>query len=727
MVIPTHGMRLGTGRRATRRAIEPGAVPPFGVTVALDEPAAQAVSVVGAKTANLAIAAAARLPVLPGFGVPVAIVAEAVAAGGFPQLAAGKLDELHAAWRRVSADGAHPVVARSSAVSEDAAGSSMAGRFHSELDISGWRNFLDALDRVADSASVVALDGSQTVELHDMAILVQRFLPAVYGGVLFGAEPVTGRTDRFALATVQGGPDALVSGVDGGSQQTLTRHGRAVKTEGDASVAPSRRRRRQLAALARRTANVFGVPQDVEWGVDRDGNLWLLQSRPVTTLGTGAATGPLLGPGPVAETFPDPLSALEQDLWLVPLREGMVHAIDLTGAVPRRALADSPVAVAIGGRAAVDLRLINAIAEHESFVHKLDPRPGARRLRAAWRIGRLRRALPALAHDLLATVDRDLRAVPPLSTAEDEELLTVLHGARRALLALHGQEVLAGLLVKGTAPTDATGASIGLAALATARDAGVPDAQITALHPEVLALVPPAIRPMTLPPPTVAFAPPAPQPLRRRAPDPMLETREGLRMRARWVQELSALAAWELGERLEARGLLEDRWQVRRLDLKSLEAALVGHRPTLPPLPELAPPLPAVFRLDGAGRPVAVETGIDRAGQGAGGGRRAGRVVHDVSELAELSDNDRGGNVLVTTTLDPSLAAMLPALSGLISETGSVLSHLAILARELGVPTVVGVSDARTRFPAGVQVVVDGATGAIEVETEIAPDPEPIP
>jgi len=146
------------------------------------------------------------------------------------------------------------VVTRSSAVSEDAAGSSMAGRFHSVLDVRGWPRFLAALDEVAASARVIALDGSHNVELHEMAILVQRFLPAAYGGVLFGADPVSGRADRFSLATVRGGPDALVSGIDGGSQQLLTRHGRVTRSDGDTSAAPPWRRRRELAALARRAA-----------------------------------------------------------------------------------------------------------------------------------------------------------------------------------------------------------------------------------------------------------------------------------------------------------------------------------------------------------------------------------------------------------------------------------------------------------------------------------------
>jgi pyruvate,water dikinase len=71
------------------------------------------------------------------------------------------------------------------------------------------------------------------------------------------------------------------------------------------------------------------------------------------------------------------------------------------------------------------------------------------------------------------------------------------------------------------------------------------------------------------------------------------------------------------------------------------------------------------------------------------------------------------GAVLVVRTLDPRLAPLLPGLRGLVSETGSVLSHLAILARELGVPTVVGVPDAVARFAPGATVVVDGSSGEV--------------
>jgi pyruvate,water dikinase len=123
------------------------------------------------------------------------------------------------------------------------------------------------------------------------------------------------------------------------------------------------------------------------------------------------------------------------------------------------------------------------------------------------------------------------------------------------------------------------------------------------------------------------------------------------------------------------------------------------------------PPLPAMFKLDEAGNPVPVQ--LDRgsgAGRGAGGGRGMGRV--------STSTTPEPGAVLVVRTLDPALAPLLPQLGGLVAETGSVLSHLAILAREFGVPTVVAVEGALDRFLDGSIVVVDGTTGEVSEVTE---------
>jgi hypothetical protein len=117
--------------------------------------------------------------------------------------------------------------------------------------------------------------------------------------------------------------------------------------------------RRRLVRLARAAARVFDGPQDIEWAIDRDGQLVLLQARPITTLGDEARPeGPILGPGPVAETFPAPLSPLEEELWIPPLREGLRRALALSGAVSARRLRSSRVVVTVDGHPAADLDLL---------------------------------------------------------------------------------------------------------------------------------------------------------------------------------------------------------------------------------------------------------------------------------------------------------------------------------------------------------------------------------
>jgi rifampicin phosphotransferase len=423
-------------QRHPRRLSVPTDVGGRPTVVDLRDAGALDVALVGTKAANLARSADEGLPVLPGFVVTTAACQGDVLA----------LTEVRAAYDRLSAGGVDPVVVRSSSPVEDGERSSMAGRFVSVLDVVGWDRFCTAVLEVVGSGRTVALqDGRVTVE---MAVLVQPQLAARLGGVLFGVDPVSGRTDRLAVAAVAGGPDQLVSGAADGARVTLSRRGRLLDVDGDPhpAVLLTRRHRRGLARLARSAAGVFGGPQDNEWAVDDRGRLWLLQSRPITAVAS-AASGPVLGPGPVAETFPDPLTPLEQDLWLDPLRDAITVAVGLTGSVSRRRLARSPVVLAVGGRAAVDLELVGVVQSRGGVLAKLDPRPPARRLRAAWRTGRLRTALPALAADLVAQTDAELRSVGDLTVLTTDELVTLLGGCRRALVALHGQEILSGLLL----------------------------------------------------------------------------------------------------------------------------------------------------------------------------------------------------------------------------------------------------------------------------------------
>ncbi|SFF47402.1 PEP/pyruvate-binding domain-containing protein [Blastococcus tunisiensis] len=665
--------------------------------VPLDDETAEQRDVAGAKAAALATASRHGLPIVPGFVVTTAAV---------DRIAAGEPldDEILTAWRGLSQDGRHALVVRSSSTVEDLGDSSMAGRFESVVGVTGPDEFRRAVDVVVASRQEAAAGSDTLTGREPLAVLVQPLLDARSGGVLFGIDPVSGREDRLVVAAVDGGPDRLVSGEVDGDRYELDRTGRRTDvTRGDGGARLRRSQLRALARLAERTADVFGGPQDVEWAIDRAGRLRLLQSRPVTAEPRGRPVGPVLGPGPVAETFPEPLQPLETDLWVRPLREALRQALLLAGTAEVSAVEGSPLVTVLGGRVAVDLDLLEPREETPRLRDRLDPRPRLRRLRASWRVGRLRSALPALAEDVLGSADHVLGGVPALHELTDRQLVAVLHRAGPALVSVHAHEVLMGMLVDPAAPR-LTGVSAAMRVLARSRGAGLTDTEIVAANPVVLALAAPRICSFPQLPPDVTAPEGAPP---GDGGDAGL-LREALRLRVRWIQEVTARVAWTLGERLAATGRLPRAEDVRGLRLADLTAAVQDDTLELSPeAVEPEEPLPARFRLGNTGRPIPVSG--TAGGTGAGGGTGTGPV--------HIGDDPPDGAVLVVRNLDPSLAPVLPRLAGLVAETGSVLAHLAILARESGVPTVVGFSGAMDAFAEGTTVRVDGATGAVEEET----------
>ena len=233
------------------------------------------VAVVGGKAAALA-----RL-VSAGFDVPAFFV---VAADAGLESA-----EIHAALARLAPEGGRFAV-RSSAADEDGAGHSFAGQFESYLNV-------DAADvpvRVGDvRASAVAervvtyrrergLDSPAPAP----AAIVQRMLAPEAAGVAFSSDPVSGRRGVQVVAAVAGLGDALVSGEAEGDAYEISRDGTVTVTRlGDGAVARvlTDAQVTAIAALARRAADRFGRAQDIEWAIE-GGRLWLLQSRPITTL-----------------------------------------------------------------------------------------------------------------------------------------------------------------------------------------------------------------------------------------------------------------------------------------------------------------------------------------------------------------------------------------------------------------------------------------------------------
>jgi len=79
----------------------------------------------------------------------------------------------------------------------------------------------------------------------------------------------------------------------------------------------------------------------------------------------------------------------------------------------------------------------------------------------------------------------------------------------------------------------------------------------------------------------------------------------------------------------------------------------------------------------------------------------------------------RHGEILVAERTDPGWVTIFPLVTGMIMERGSLLSHSAIVARELGIPAVVGVQNACSWLENGDWVELDGATGTIRVIQQV--------
>jgi pyruvate,water dikinase len=98
-------------------------------------------------------------------------------------------------------------------------------------------------------------------------------------------------------------------------------------------------------------------------------------------------------------------------------------------------------------------------------------------------------------------------------------------------------------------------------------------------------------------------------------------------------------------------------------------------------------------------------------GQPAGVGWATGRacVVNCECELIRVTP----GDVLITKMAGPALGQILPRVAGVVAELGGSTSHLASLARERGIPMVLGALDATLRIPDGSMVAVDGVSGVV--------------
>jgi rifampicin phosphotransferase len=103
--------------------------------------------------------------------------------------------------------------------------------------------------------------------------------------VAFTAHPVPGDRDQMVVTAVAGLGERLVSGEAVGEEWTITARDATVTRPTPAAGRVLTAGQAQVVAdLARRVADRYGRPQDIEWAVDPAGQLWPLQARPMTAL-----------------------------------------------------------------------------------------------------------------------------------------------------------------------------------------------------------------------------------------------------------------------------------------------------------------------------------------------------------------------------------------------------------------------------------------------------------
>jgi hypothetical protein len=146
---------------------------------------------------------------------------------------------------------------RSSALNEDGLEQSMAGQFHTELEVKP-EDLLSAAKKVLDDAK------EKLGDLKEFSLIVQEFIVFDHSGVCFTRDP-------------HGSPEMIVETAKGGAAQVV-----------QGEVTPEQERiswKEDKYDSFKSIETEFGHPQDIEWGV-KSGQLYILQSRPITTLST---------------------------------------------------------------------------------------------------------------------------------------------------------------------------------------------------------------------------------------------------------------------------------------------------------------------------------------------------------------------------------------------------------------------------------------------------------
>jgi len=728
----------------------------------LDSLAEADASRVGGKAATLARLARAGFPVPDGFVVGPEAEMEST----------GVRAKIGAALEALGG----VVAVRSSARSEDLAHASFAGQYESVLGAQGIDAVCAAIRTVRASAATSRVERYRAARAAGAAesipVLVQRMVPAETAGVAFTADPLTGLRDVTMVSAVRGLGDRLVGGEEQPDEWAV-RNGVATPTR-TPPRASKPELVLAVADLARRVEAVASVPQDVEWAA-AGGKIFLLQARPMTALPESVRWDPgqpgvWLRNFRLGEWLGDPVTPLFESWALTRIEARLNRNLGATIGVP----VPEPQHVIVNGWYFYGFNVIPARPPQMAamFVRHVLPSLIRRPRRAAmafpplarfgvdlyereWReiVRPTYRRLVDEAHRDVESADanRLMQIVDELGDAAGEYFTSIamVGGyASKAELPLaqffrqHLADHLGGShldLLTGLGGAQPEAADHAVQSLdwfvPTLAEAGLaPDTTETGARHG-------ATREHRQKAESAAQATLADRPRLLKRFDTLLSTaqRYGL-LREELAPELTLgwpvlrRSVHRLGELLVGHGVLRAPEQIFFLTRDEVEAAVGGsdvdrstvaevrrrewehQRRLVPPLvlgevpPMLARLLASAEEVVRGATPAKPREG-DLIGIPASPGRAAGpvRIVRTLDEF----DRVQPGDVLVSPLTAPAWTAVFGRIAAVVTDTGGVAAHASIVAREYGLPAVVGTGDATRRLRDGEPVEVDGSAGVV--------------
>lgn len=655
-------------------------------------------------------------------------------------------DEIAEAWEH---HGRFAV--RSSGAAEDGREHSLAGRYLSLLNVEAGA-IPDAVARVRQVAK--NKDGEV------IPVLIQRMVDAVCAGVAFSADPVTGDRTTTIVTGSSGLADRLVSGEIAGDEWLIT--GKKAQARRIPEGAVHRRLALEVARLTERIADQLGEPQDVEWAWDGS-QLWVIQARPITSLPPEVDwTSPV--PGiyhrslRFGEWLPEPITPLCES-WLLTNMERQVHEYlrELIGQV-----ANEPLHVVVNGWYFYSLNWLPApgVAFWRNFVSIVPRLPKNWRNAAGMFPQTIRFAARGFEDGWRNAILPEYRRV--VSEAEQrvagldpEQLIDLVDQLADAAGRYFGSiTVVAGSAYKWEAQLAQfwnrhLKDQLGVSHMVVLQ--GFEQVEVTGQTPRLETLdwwkepLPPAAAPGNRDDLREARLATERQVNSLLADSPrklakfrqlLEETQHLMPVREEQVSQLSL--AWpvmraaiqRIGESLVRSGVIDsadDVFFLKRNELESLKDNPEDMRSTIDrrrqdreEAKRLMPPLsvgrtpPVVKLLFGLSSKIQGAEPTQYAlvhGTPASPGRATGkvRVIRDVSQFHELQE----GEILVAPLTAPAWTDLFDRAAAVVTDVGNALAHASIIAREYGIPAVVGCSDATARLRDGQLVTVDGSTGNV--------------